>query len=452
MMAALPASAARKRPLPFASLFVSVLFCVLPCAAFTVSVARAADAPPGGKLELGFEERVRSENWDNIVDFNAGLDDARHQWRYRTRLWAKYDRGSRLELNVGLNNESRRITHPVTDFYPDETIFETLYLDYRFADGVTARIGRQNITRGDGLLLFDATPLDGSRTQYFNAATLGYAAEKSRLDLYVISDPVHDEYLPRFDNKNKPLQESNERAFVAYGTDTKCRNTTLEAYYVFKTEAGDIRPTVRDRAIHTLGARAVLQPRAGWEAKAELAGQLGSQQPATDVRGGGGTASLKHTWAKWKASPALLLGWTGLSGDDPATPAYEGWDPLFSRWPKWSEMMVYTLAGERSAAYWTDLAMWQAEVTAAPWKPVGLRATYYRLDAFHPSPGKASVFAAGTHRGDLFEARADVKANDLWRGHLLIEYLKPGDYYAGSDAGWFFRGEVTYSFKRMFPL
>jgi hypothetical protein len=36
--------------------------------------------------------------------------------------------------------------------------------------------------------------------------------------------------------------------------------------------------------------------------------------------------------------------------------------------------------------------------------------------------------------------------NDNWRGHLVGEYLAPGDFYAGGDAGWFFRAEVVCSF------
>ena len=48
-------------------------------------------------------------------------------------------------------------------------MFETLYLEHRFADGASLRVGRQDITRGDGFILTDGSPLDGSRVVYFNA-------------------------------------------------------------------------------------------------------------------------------------------------------------------------------------------------------------------------------------------------------------------------------------------
>ncbi len=414
-------------------------------------------AAVGNGLELGFEERVRSENWDNVTDFSRKTDDARHQWRFRTRAWAKLGLGAKAEVMVGLNNETRRITHPVTDFYPDETVFETLYLEYRFADQVSLRAGRQNIVKGDGSLLFDASPLDGSRTQYYNAIDLGYAAGKTRFDLYAISDPYRDRWLPRFDDKNKSLIESNERALVLYVTDASRPKTALDAYYVFKTETGDTRALTNvarlpDRALHTLGGRAACQRFPGWEAKAELAGQLGGQQPSANVLAWGGTATLKRTLERALGKPALLLGWTALSGDDPSTAAYEGWDPLFSRWPKWSDMMVYVLGAERGAAYWTNLSMGQVELQAAPLKSLALRATYYRMAALHRYPGKPAVFGTGLRRGDLFEARADVKASESWRGHVTAEYLKPGDFYVGSDAAWFFRAEVIYSFRKTLAL
>jgi hypothetical protein len=315
MPCALGAHAARAR-IGDSAATVSLLASVLVAACLaSASSTRAAEPPPRNRLELGFEERVRGENWDNVADFSEKTDDARHQWRFRTRLWAKYDLGSKAELMLGLNNESRRVTHPVTDFVPDEIIFETLYLDYRFADDVHLKVGRQNITKGEGFLFFDAGPLDGSRTQYFNAVDLSYAAGQRRFDLYAISDPHGDRYLPRFDDKQKPLIEPDEHALGLYYTDGRMARTTIDAYYVFKTETGDTRPLsnvarLPDRALHTLGGRAVWQPGRGWEARAELAGQLGAQQPAADIHAWGGTASVKRPsstrhgsrrscWAGW---------------------------------------------------------------------------------------------------------------------------------------------------------
>lgn len=416
----------------------------------------AGSAPHANSLELGFEERVRTESWDNSTDFNARVVDARHQWRYRTRAWAKLGVGANTEFALGLANENRYLATPHTPLTMDETVIETFYLDHRFADGASVRVGRQNLTKGDGFILMDGSPLDGSRVAYFNALDLAWTAGKSRLDLLVISDPYRDEYLPRIHDKAKPLLEWDENALGLYWTDADRAQTTVDAYYFYKSQTGDTRASTNagyqgDRMFHTLGGRCTRDFAGGWSLKAELAGQAGGQDPGSDIRAWGAQATLRKSFAH-ATKPSLLLGWTGLSGDDPATTANEGWDPLFSRYPKWSELYIYTQGSERGPAYWTNLCLWQAEARLTPVKPLDLRATYYRMGAFHRFAGKPAIYASGLKRGDLYEARADYKLNDNWRGHVVGEYLAPGDFYAAGDYGWFFRAEVSCSFKRPFAL
>ena len=451
MKIALMTPAARKR---IASLRFTATALLTIALAGLASTSAAEGPPAANKLELGFEERVRSENWDNSTDFNQKTLDARDQWRFRTRAWAKWSAGANTEFALGLANENRKLTTPDVALAMDETVFETLYLDHRFADGASVRVGRQNLTKGDGFILTDGSPLDGSRVAYFNAVDLGWTAGKSRLDLLIISDPYHDEYLPCIHDRNKALIEWDENALGLYWTDTGRAKTTLDAYYFYKAETGDTRAPTNaarqsDRMFHTLGGRVVREFAHGWSAKLELAGQTGGQQPARDLRAWGTQTSVKKSFAH-AAKPSILLGWTGLSGDDPATTANEGWDPLFARYPKWSELYIYTLGSERGPAYWTNLSMWQAEARLTPVKPLDLRATYYRMAAFHLFPGKPAIYANGTQRGGLYETRADYKLNDNWRGHVVGEYLAPGDFYAGSDYGWFFRAEASCSFKRTF--
>jgi hypothetical protein len=453
MKIAIAVPAARKR---LASLhFVTTALLTLALAALAPTAA-AEGAPPANKLELGFEERVRTENWDNSTDFSRTALDARHQWRFRTRTWVKWTAGANTEFALGLANESRKLTTPHVALTMDETVVENLYLDHRFADGASIRVGRQNLSRGDGFILMDGSPLDGSRVAYFNAVDLAWTAGKSRLDLLVISDPYRDQYLPRIHDRTKSLIEWDENALGLYWTDASRAKTTLDVYYFYKAETGDTRALTNaarqgDRMFHTLGARCARDFARDWSVKAELAGQAGGQKPGSDIQAWGTQASVRKSFAH-ATKPSILLGWTGLSGDDPATTANEGWDPIFSRYPKWSELYIYTQASERGVAYWTNLSMWQAEVRLTPVKPLDLRATYYRLDAFHRFPGKPAIYANGTLRGNLYEARADYKLNDNWRGHVVGEYLKPGDFYTGSDGGWFFRAEVSCSFKRSFAL
>jgi hypothetical protein len=430
--------AARERTLP-------LLLTTLLLAAVVAAVARAGDAPPPNRIETGFEERVRSENWDNSTDFDADALDARHQLRFRTRAWAKLTLGGTTDLAVGLCNESKKWTTPKLALTLDETVFETLYLEHRFADGASLRVGRQNISRGDGFILTDGGPLDGSRTAYFNAVVGSKTWEDSRLDFLVISDPARDRYLPPIHDQHRSLIEWDETAMGLYWSGpTPCRAGTADLYGFVKSE-GD------DRLVPTLGGRVARELPCRWTMKAELAAQFPEAPGEHGAFAWGGQASAtKALGGAWK--PSLTLGLTALSGDDPDTPEDEGWDPLFSRYPRWSDLYIYTLASERGAAYWTNLVLWQAEMRATPLARLDLRATYYRMDAFHRFPGRTATYADGTHRGDLFEGRIDYQLNDSWRGHLVGEWLEPGDFYAHDDGGWFFRAEVSCGFKRAFGL
>jgi hypothetical protein len=434
--------------------FSCLLFAL--CLVLPARPACGAEVSPGNRLEVGVEERIRTENWDDAGDFNRQAADARHQVRFRTRVWERLNVGSKLELMFQLNNETFRKTTPATRFAWDETVVENLYLDCRVSDRLSARVGRQNLTRGEGFLLADGGPLDGSRTAYTNALDVGCSFGKSKLELMAISDPDRDAYIPPIHDRRKPLIEWDERALGLYLTDASLPGTGLEAYYFFKTETGDTRAATnpafqRDRRFHTLGGRVARQFDGGWSLSGELAGQAGRQDPGTGILAWGTWASVKRVFAH-AMKPSLSLGYLGLSGDDPTTERSEGWDPVFSRWPRWSELYIYTLAGERGPAYWTNLSAPQAEFQIAPAKPLNLRATYYRLGAFHRFPGKAAVFSGGITRGDLYEVRADVRVNDRWRGHVVGEWLEPGDFYSASDAAWFFRAEVIYSIRTTLGL
>jgi hypothetical protein len=47
----------------------------------------------------------------------------------------------------------------------------------------------------------------------------------------------------------------------------------------------------------------------------------------------------------------------------------------------------------------------------------------------------------------MVQLRGDFTLPLGFKGHVLYERLLPGDFYVGGDDAWFFRVEVTYSFK-----
>jgi hypothetical protein len=351
---------------------------------------------------------------------------------------------------------------PDTPFLWDETVFESLSADVRLGEGITVRAGRQNLMRGEGFVLFDGTAGDGSRTAYFNAVDVTYAWKGSKLELIGIDDPHVDRFLPVLNDRHKLLQEWDEKAIGLYYTGREGPATAVDAYAFTKTETGDLRAPTNpqfqpDRRLGTLGARVARDLPTGLFITAEGAGQWGRQDanPAT-----GGLGQTIAAWGGYAyarkvfdlpARPSLQVGWYGMSGDDPSTPARnEGWDPLFSRWPKWSELYIYSQVPEKGVSYWTNLGMWQVELLASPAKSVKVRATYYAMTAFHPFPGNPNVFGGGKRRGDLYQGRIDVDLGKGLKGHALVEHLAPGSFYAGRDSATFVRFELTYQFNRVF--
>jgi len=422
----------------------------------------APEQPKAEKVpsfDWGFEQRIRTEDWNNITDYNGKADDERHQIRFRNRFWFNLPLASDVDLYVGMNNEFKKQTLPGVKLNGDELIFEALYVDFKKLPikGLSLRVGRQNLMRGEGFVLFDGSSGDGSRTAYFNGIDLSYGYKKSKVELIGILDPRQDRMLPIVHDQHKYLNEWDEQAIGLYYTDRNSKNNDVDAYYFYKKEVHDYRAITNaqfqpDRHISTLGARLVHRFNPGLAATTEFAEQWGAQHPSTQIQAWGGYGYLKKSFPTTGWKPYILGGYWAMSGDDPSTSKIEGWDPIFSRWPKWSELYIYSQVRERGVAYETNDRFLQFEGGFNPVKKVGIRGTWYHHNAFHAFPGSAAVYGTGTGRGDNFQVRTDITLNNYVKGHLLYESLSPGNFYKNDGLGYFFRAEITYTFKGSIPL
>jgi len=417
-----------------------------------LSYAQPAADAPSHSIQFGFDQRVRNENWNNILDYGDRTDDEREQIRYRTRVWVKAPLSDNIDVFVGLNQETNQWLNPSRANHFDEVILENAYVDFKklLVNGLSLRVGRQNLNRGEGFVMIEGTPGDGSRSIYFNAADLAYSWKKSKVELIGILNPRRDRMLPRINDQQKALQNTDDSALGIYYTDNNHKKVGYEAYYFYKKETNDcLAPTnpqfQPDRHIHTAGARAVRRLPRGWSLTGEFAGQWGAQHPAVAIRGWGGYGYAKKQFTgSWK--PYVLGGWWGFSGDDPATKdRVEGWDPLFSRWPKYSELYIYSQVRENGVGYWTNTGMWQGETGFSPHKRLAARLTYYHMNAFHAFPRTPSIFGTGTGRGENVQARLDFTPNQHWSSHVLYETQVPGDFYSARSRGYFLRFEISYS-------
>ncbi len=438
------------------------------------------------KLDYGAAFRLRQEIWDNVVTLNtialnsSGAD--RNFFRLRTSLWGKADFTPDLGAYLRLTNEAKyyglgpyraykfRDPGETNAFDPDELVVDNLYADAKniFGLPVDIRIGRQDFigTYGEGFLIMDGTPGDGSRTFYFNAAKANVRVNPCfNFDLTYISDPKTDIYLPsmhpavtqfsgnffQYVNNKKVLTASNEQAFVAYGRG-KLDGLTVEPYYIYKTEQSVVGGIDTSKLkLNTIGAR-LLYSVNSWKFGGEFAHQWGDYD-STDRSGNGGYifAGRNYDNVTWK--PEWELRYVYLSGDDPnTTNKVETWDPLFSRNPYWNELIIYTLIpetekfGGKIPGYWTNMEILKATVKLTFNPCTNLALAYQYLWAPETSGvtgGAASMFGTGKSRGHLPTAILNHKLTKNLDGMLQFEYFVPGSFYAdNADNAIFFRWQL----------
>jgi hypothetical protein len=418
----------------------------------TVSAGAGGAAEESLSFKWGFRERIRQEYLMNAFDLDDNLADDRNHIRVRTQLWFSYSPIEDLELYAKINNEHRHYFKPDRDLdfdeLIDEFILENLYVKLSNIGGfpVSAVIGRQNIIYGEGFLFMDGGPLDGSRTQYVNAVKVTAAFEKRTVEVHALSDPKRDQYLPVVNSRDKDLVEWDEAGGGIYYTDTSLPKTKVEGYYFFKHEKHE-EEAIPASKVHTVGARLSGSPINWLSYAAEGAYQMGKRIGEYDISAFGGylyaTAALPAP-----LEPKLTLGVIYLSGDDPGTDEYEGWNPLYSRWPKWSDLYIYTLATEHGPAYWDNLSAPFAELSVKPMKRLELVGTVYMMGAPQETPRPWSdLFGTGSERGLLSNLKLNWSWTEYFSGHLLWERIDPGDYYAeGSNPAHFLRWEFNFTY------
>ncbi len=428
------------------------------------------------KFDYGADFRLRQEIWDDVVTLGAttsGSGADRNFLRLRTRLWGKADFSNDLGSYLRLTNEMKWYgfgpykafkTNPNNDdFDPDELIVDNFYFDVKNLFGaVDIRIGRQDFigSYGEGFLIMDGTPGDGSRSFYFNAAKVNVKVSQNfNFDLTYITDPSTDIYMPSIhpsvtggsyvDNK-KLLNASNEQAFVLYGRG-KIDNLVVEPYYIYKTEkAFAANPKLK---LNTVGARAVYSFDS-WKVGGEFAHQFGEYSGGVDRTGNGGYIFVgrKYEQTTWK--PEFDLRFVYLSGDDAGTSKNETWNPLFSRNPYWNELIIYTLIPETGKfggaipGYWTNMEILKAtaKLNFTPATNLALALQYLWAPEKTVGLAPAAMFSNdGTDRGFLPTAILSHKFTKNLDGMVQLEYFMPGNFYADSaHNALFFRWQLNY--------
>ncbi len=374
--------------------------------------------------------------------------------RFRTRLWGQYVFNQDYKVKVRAVNEFRNYDNGKTNHNNswramDEFVFDELYLDAnnQFDGLMDFRLGRQGLIYGTGKVFLEANPLDGSRTIYHNAAkaVVKFNPENS-LDIFYFNNPKQDSIA--IHSSDRDLIEWAEEGAAVYGKNKSFAAFPFEYYYVYKDEKRNIKDG-NPVHLNTVGAR--IMPKFGptLNANFELASQWGSQDGSSI----GGT--MFDSVLNWKfmpdssLKPTLSAGYYYLSGNDAGSSKNEAWHPVLSRWPQFSELYLYSFidgAGGHGIGSWTNVSMPWIGAGLDVFKGGHLDVRYFNMSANEID--KASYPGLGDKRGDLLTIKLKYKINKNWYGHLMAEFLDPGDYYADSvdNSAHFLRAEINYKF------
>ena len=441
----------------------------------TVITADAATAPakdpldqikqPTDWFKWGADARLRLEGFNNAITLNEQA--AGHEWdffRYRTRVWASISPIPEFSANIRLMWEGRHWQNPVRDegdsvaatkpeWDNGQLEFDNLNFKLTLAPlNTTFTVGRQDIILGDGWLVLEGTPLDGSTTIYFDAvrSSTNLKDIQTTVDLiYINQYSSPDFWLPTINDTDRPQIENNERGAILWATNKSIKNLELDPYFIYKhDEAVYSLAKGGDNAdIYTFGTRAVYDFNANLRGRIEAAGQFGSKN-GESICAFGALSRLTYSFND-ALKNELRFNFEYLSGDNPGTAKNEAFDPLWGRWPQWSELYVYSYAKETRIANITNLIRVGPGYVVRPTSSTELELDYNALFApQNTHAGSAGFTETGDFRGQLFSAIFRYKINQHMSGHLWTEYLVPGNYYDSSrrDNAIFFRAEVVLTF------
>ncbi len=407
-------------------------------------------------FDWGGDLRVRYTNTDTIPTNVPKLAFDQGFWRIRPRIWAQYKPTDDIGFKVRFINEFRYYDNDV--FPPNsgkwdplsEIVVDNLYADFNklFNGLLDLRIGRQDLIYGTGKILLDGTPLDGSRTIYFNAVKAGLNLPgKNHVDLLAIFNKSDDDLAingqGKGDYNSIPVVEQDETAYGFYGKNSMSKQFPFEYYYIYKKEddrtGKKARPEVE---LHTLGMRLMPKFTESFKGNFEYAYQTGDHGDA-DISAMLFDGSLSYQFKKCPVKSTLSAGWYYLSGKDPQDKDHDEWHQVFARWPQISELYVYSFVGtDGSIGGWTNLSAPWLGYNNVPFAKASFKLRYYKMYA-----NEEDGLGGGDDRGDLVTAVLKYKFTKHLSGHLWYEWLDPGDYHApDADTAQFIRFNFQYTF------
>jgi hypothetical protein len=258
------------------------------------------------------------------------------------------------------------------------------------------------------------------------------------------------------------LTEQNEQGVILYASNKSIKNTQIDGYFIYKRD--DQEFANGDNAdIFTLGAKITGTLASHWQYSLEGGYEFGEKHDPTvrnpvnlstaerDISAYGANARLSYLF-KDKLNNQVHLVYELLSGDDPDTPGQdEMFDLLWGRWPRWSELYIYSYIQETGGriAQINNIQRVGPGWTISPMKGLHFGTYYNALFALEDVPTRAltpALFSGdGSFRGHYLQSVLTHTFSRHVKGHLWSEFIWQGDYYTSRDLLSFLRAELSFS-------
>jgi hypothetical protein len=406
-------------------LFLPILTILLLCGAESVALENSVKFTPL------FDLRIRQEVLDGVLFFTPTPD---RQWvRFRTRAGLKVN-SDHHAFTLRMANEHRRFIIPEpAEFSWDELIIDQAKWDWAPDEETTLTLGRQNIIWDDGFLVLEGHPLDGSRSIYMDGVRLRTTLSGEKLDIFAVHNNKRDPYVLAGD-KARALSDTDEMGVGAKITLGKHR---FAAIWKHDDDPDGMLPLLNT---YTLDGRFIWGNKDAGSYTFEAAVQYQDGIPET-------TPDSPTTNGFNLALQAQAKGhfYGPVDGDIGFFLYSENFRTPWGRWPKWSELYIYTLLNEGGDGR-VHVAAW--ENIAAP----RFNLHYPISENYQARFGLAYLLAPKPDwdgRGLLMQTELKIDLVKGLNGHLLWEMFDAGFYHNqhGVPPVHFLRWQIAYKFN-----
>jgi hypothetical protein len=418
----------------------------------------------------GGDVRLRNEYMNNNLFMNESAPlHEQDYFRFRERIWASVMPVTNVSVNLRFSGEQREWMKPAfasqygfgEGFEERYGILDNAYVKWSNIGGVPLSIsaGRQDVQFGDAgnwWLVADGTPNDGSWSSFLDSIRATYDAKdiQTKIDVvYIYQNADPEAWMPTLgesgDNTPAPynLTEQNEQGVILYLSNKSVENMQLDGYFIYKRD-NQAYANGDNADIYTIGSKISGTPATNWAYSVEGAYQFGRKQDATvgaayvnsttdwrNINAYGANGKLTYLFRDKYNNQVSLIGEI-LSGDDPKTKGTdEMFDILWGRYPRWSELYVYSYVMETSKkiGQMNNVIRFGPNWTCTPIKDTTFSATYNAMFAPVDTPTRqqnTSYFTDnGSFRGHYLQTVLKHKFNDHVSAHLWAEFVWMGDYY-----------------------